>query len=64
MKFYRNTVRLSRFQAEVYKIFQVKEAQNEGLTNNQLILDQKLWDLGDYIVPTVKKVLKNIGKQG
>ena len=49
--------------AEVCKVIQVKESQKEELTKNQLVHDQRLWDLGDYIVPTVKKVFKDTGIQ-
>ncbi|CAB1327589.1 unnamed protein product [Coregonus sp. 'balchen'] len=57
---YGDTVRVP---SDVCKIMQVKKAQRESWTNEQLVLDRSLWEFGDDLVPTVDKVLQKLGIQ-
>ncbi|XP_045567784.1 uncharacterized protein [Salmo salar] len=52
-----------RVPSDVCKIMQVKEAQRESWTNEQLVLDRRLWEFGEYLVPSVDEVLQKLGIQ-
>ncbi|XP_055769657.1 uncharacterized protein LOC129845776 [Salvelinus fontinalis] len=52
-----------RVPSDVCKIMQVKEARRESWTNEQLVLDRRLWEFGDYLVPSVDEVLQKLGIQ-